>query len=117
MVPDMRELHVAPEERSDPLGEVNQSSLPRQVHRCPDRVLFLTTGFCSAYYRYCTRSHLVSEKDMVHAGISRWDEAIEYLRRHPEVRDVLLSEGGPLILLNTRLAAGYRWDMVFNIAE
>ncbi|MGC9470840.1 MAG: KamA family radical SAM protein [Bacteroidales bacterium] len=103
MVPDIRELHKAPEEQSDPLGEENQSPLPQLVHRYPDRVLFLTTGFCSAYCRYCTRSHLVSKKDKVHASIIQWDEAIEYIRLHPEVRDVLLSGGDPLTLSDARL--------------
>jgi lysine 2,3-aminomutase len=46
-------------EEKDPLGEDHQSPVPGIVHRYPDRVLFLTTGFCSTYCRYCTRSRMV----------------------------------------------------------
>ncbi len=103
MVPDIRELLVTPEEKSDPLGEENQSPVPQLVHRYPDRVLFLTTGFCSAYCRYCTRSHMVSRKEKVHASNAQWDEAIFYIRQHPEVRDVIISGGDPLTLPDSRL--------------
>jgi len=103
MVPVYQELLVAPEERADPLGEENQSPVPQLVHRYPDRVLFLTTGVCAAYCRYCTRSHMVSSKDKIHARISQWDTALNYIRMHPEIRDVLLSGGDPLTLSDERL--------------
>lgn len=103
MVPVLGELLVSPEEKADPLGEENQSPVPQLVHRYPDRVLFLTTGFCAAYCRYCTRSHMVSKKDKLHLNHAQWEEAIEYIRQHPEVRDVLLSGGDPLTLSDTRL--------------
>jgi lysine 2,3-aminomutase len=103
MVPVYNELILSPEEMADPLGEENQSPVPQLVHRYPDRVLFLTTGVCAAYCRYCTRSHMVSKKDKVHARIAEWDTAIDYIRMHPEIRDVLLSGGDPLTLTDTRL--------------
>ncbi len=103
MVPVYNELVLSPEEMADPLGEENQSPVPQLVHRYPDRVLFLTTGVCAAYCRYCTRSHMVSKKDKVHARIAQWDAALDYIRMHPEIRDVLLSGGDPLTLTNARL--------------
>jgi lysine 2,3-aminomutase len=103
MVPVHNELILSPEEMADPLGEENQSPVPQLVHRYPDRVLFLTTGVCAAYCRYCTRSHMVSKKDKVHARIAEWDTALDYIRMHPEIRDVLLSGGDPLTLSDARL--------------
>ena len=103
MVPVYNELILSPEEMADPLGEENQSPVPQLVHRYPDRVLFLTTGVCAAYCRYCTRSHMVSKKDKVHSRIAEWDTALDYIRMHPEVRDVLLSGGDPLTLTDARL--------------
>jgi lysine 2,3-aminomutase len=103
MIPVHNELILSPEEMADPLGEENQSPVPQLVHRYPDRVLFLTTGVCAAYCRYCTRSHMVSKKDKVHARIAEWDTALDYIRMHPEIRDVLLSGGDPLTLSDARL--------------
>ena len=103
MIPVYNELILSPEEMADPLGEENQSPVPQLVHRYPDRVLFLTTGVCAAYCRYCTRSHMVSKKDKVHARIAQWDTALDYIRMHPEIRDVLLSGGDPLTLSDLRL--------------
>jgi lysine 2,3-aminomutase len=103
MIPVINELTVTPEEVSDPLGEEDQSPVPQLVHRYPDRVLFLTTGVCAAYCRYCTRSHLVSRKDKVHSRFAEWDRALDYIRQHPEIRDVLLSGGDPLTMSEERL--------------
>jgi lysine 2,3-aminomutase len=103
MIPVYDELVLAPEEMADPLGEETQSPVPQLVHRYPDRVLFLTTGMCAAYCRYCTRSHMVSKKEKVHATLAAWDTALDYIRMHPEIRDVLLSGGDPLTLSDARL--------------
>lgn len=103
MVPVLDELKVSPGEESDPLGEENDSPVPLIVHRYPDRVLFMVTGFCSAFCRYCTRSHMVSKKDKMHATSSQIDEAIAYIKNHNEVRDVIISGGDPLTLSDDRL--------------
>ena len=64
------------------------------MHRYPDRVLFLATGTCSTYCRYCTRSRLVGNPGGEYQFSTRqWGEAIAYLEAHTEVRDVLLSGG------------------------
>jgi len=81
----------------DSLAEDRHSPVPGLVHRYPDRVLMLVTTQCASYCRYCTRSRIVGDPT---ANFSRADfEAqIEYLKRTPQVRDVLLSGGDPLTL-------------------
>ncbi|NMC53802.1 MAG: lysine 2,3-aminomutase [Chloroflexi bacterium] len=81
----------------DSLAEDRHSPVPGLVHRYPDRVLMLVTTQCASYCRYCTRSRIVGDPS---ATFSRHDfEAqLDYLRRTPQVRDVLLSGGDPLAL-------------------
>lgn len=97
MIPTINELVISKGESADPLSEEHHSPVPNLVHRYPDRVLFLATGFCSAYCRYCTRSHMVA-KDKCHVGIKAWEPALQYIREHKEVRDVLISGGDPLTM-------------------
>src|SRR6516225_10215519 len=102
VVPRVEETHVASWEMSDPCGEDSHSPVPGLVHRYPDRVLFLVTDRCASYCRYCTRSRLVSNA----SGYDfhpEFDRQIEYVQRHPEVRDVLLSGGDPLLLSDDKL--------------
>lgn len=103
MVPVYDEYLISDVESSDPLREEDFSPVPHLVHRYPDRVLFLITGFCAAYCRYCTRSHMVSQKEKCHPDRFAWDLALEYIRSHTEIRDVLLSGGDPLTLSDSRL--------------
>ncbi|MGH6829456.1 MAG: KamA family radical SAM protein, partial [Rhizomicrobium sp.] len=91
-------------EDEDPLSEDHDTVVPGLVHRYPDRVLFLATGTCSTYCRYCTRSRLVGNPGgEYHFSIRQWGEAIAYLEAHEEVRDVLLSGGDPLTLSDDKL--------------
>ena len=102
VVPRIEENSVAPWEMSDPCGEDSHSPVPGIVHRYPDRVLFLVTDRCASYCRYCTRSRLVSNA----AGydfVPNFKEQLDYIRRTPSVRDVLLSGGDPLLLSDERL--------------
>jgi lysine 2,3-aminomutase len=102
VIPRVEETRAAPWEMSDPCGEDSHSPVPGLVHRYPDRVLFLVTDRCAAYCRYCTRSRLVSNA----TGYDfhpEFDRQIEYIARHPEIRDVLLSGGDPLLLSDDRL--------------
>jgi lysine 2,3-aminomutase len=103
VVPVAMELNQSPGEVEDPLSETHDSPVPLIVHRYPDRVLFLVTNFCSAFCRYCTRTHMVARQDQHHSSQAEWDQAIDYIRNHPEVRDVLLSGGDPLTLSDSRL--------------
>jgi lysine 2,3-aminomutase len=94
----------APGEAEDPLGEESDTVVPGLVHRYPDRVLFLVTGFCSVYCRYCTRSRMVGNPGGEYRFNTRqWERAIEYIAAHTAIRDVLLSGGDPLTLSDNRL--------------
>jgi lysine 2,3-aminomutase len=102
VIPRIEETHTAPWEMSDPCGEDTHSPVPGLVHRYPDRVLFLVTDRCASYCRYCTRSRLVSNA----AGYDfhpEFDRQLDYVRQHPEIRDVLLSGGDPLLLSDDKL--------------
>jgi lysine 2,3-aminomutase len=104
VIPRLEETHRASWEMSDPCGEDSHSPVPGLVHRYPDRVLFLVTDRCAAYCRYCTRSRLVSNA----TGYDfhpEFDRQIEYIRNHPEIRDVLLSGGDPLLFSDDKLDA------------
>lgn len=94
----------APGEADDPLSEDHDTVVPGLVHRYPDRVLFLTTGTCSTYCRYCTRSRLVGNPGGEYQFSTRqWEQALGYLEEHTEVRDVLLSGGDPLTIGDDKL--------------
>ncbi|MCW8970079.1 MAG: KamA family radical SAM protein, partial [Rhodospirillales bacterium] len=103
-VPVGQEYIRMPGEADDPLGEDHDTAAPGLVHRYPDRVLFLTTGFCSTYCRYCTRSRMVGEAGGEYDFSTRqWEQALTYIARHPEIRDVLLSGGDPLTIADEKL--------------
>jgi lysine 2,3-aminomutase len=104
MVMATREFERTPEESIDPLSEDADSPVPGLVHRYPDRVLFLTTGTCPVYCRYCTRSRMVGSQDGDYEfSTSQWQRAIDYIAATPGIRDVLLSGGDPLVLSDDRL--------------
>ena len=90
-------------ESDDPLGEDHDAAVPGLVHRYPDRVLFLTTGFCSTYCRYCTRSRMVGGGGEYTFSLPQWQRAIDYIAAHTEIRDVLLSGGDPLTIATDKL--------------
>jgi lysine 2,3-aminomutase len=103
-IPVGTEYLRTPGEADDPLGEDHDSTVPGLVHRYPDRVLFLATGTCSTYCRYCTRSRMVGEAGGEYTfSKSQWDQALTYIEAHPEIRDVLISGGDPLTLGDDRL--------------
>jgi lysine 2,3-aminomutase len=102
VIPRAEEMVTAPWEMIDPCGEDEHMPVPGLVHRYPDRVLFLVTDRCAAYCRYCTRSRVVSGAGDQHLHTD-FTEAINYIRDHPEVRDVLLSGGDPLLFSDERL--------------
>lgn len=103
-IPVGDEYLKTPGEADDPLGEDHDAAVPGLVHRYPDRVLFLSTAFCSTYCRYCTRSRMVGEAGGdYNFSKSQWDKALEYIEAHTEIRDVLISGGDPLTLSDDRL--------------
>ena len=97
VVPTMRELVISPGEENDPLHEESMCPVENLVHRYPDRALLLSTGFCSVYCRYCTRSHMVL-KDKKHFGVKAWETSISYIQNNQNIRDVVISGGDPLTM-------------------
>ena len=95
--PSSSELIIADHDMADPLAEDKDSPAPGITHRYPDRVLFTISNMCSMYCRHCTRKRKVGDVDfipnkgMIKAGLS-------YIKKTPQIRDVLLSGGDPLML-------------------
>ncbi|GAB4179959.1 MAG: lysine 2,3-aminomutase [Calditrichia bacterium] len=95
--PSSAELIITDYDMADPLAEDKDSPAPGITHRYPDRVLFTISNMCSIYCRHCTRKRKVGDVDyipnkgMIKAGIS-------YIKKTPQIRDVLLSGGDPLML-------------------
>jgi len=100
-IPDVQELDDS-EGFEDPLCEERDSPVPGLTHRYPDRVLLLVSNQCAMYCRFCTRKRKVGDpfKRITRAQILR---GIEYIGGHPEIRDVLLSGGDPLLLSDAYL--------------
>ena len=97
VVPTIHEMVPFEAEMADSLAEDAHSPVPGLVHRYPDRVLMLVTTQCASYCRFCTRSRVVGDST---AQFSRtdYDQQLDYVARTPQVRDVLLSGGDPLVL-------------------
>lgn len=95
--PSVRELEVEDYDLTDPLAEDVDMTAPCITHRYPDRVLFLVSNICAMYCRHCTRKRKVGDLDSVPAR-KEVEAGLGYIRDHPEVRDVLLSGGDPLML-------------------
>ncbi len=95
--PSPLELIITKADMADPLHEDQDSPAPCITHRYPDRVLFLVSGVCSMYCRHCTRKRRVGDKDQIPSR-KEMLAGIDYIRRTPQVRDVLLSGGDPFML-------------------
>ncbi len=102
VIPRIEEMETSPEELLDPCGEDGNMPVPGLVHRYPDRVLFLVTDRCAAYCRYCTRSRLVSNSQGYDFH-PEYEQGLRYIESHPEIRDVLLSGGDPLLMADRKL--------------
>lgn len=101
LIPSLSESDDMDFQRRDPLGEVDHESVPHLIHRYPDRALMFVTDRCAAYCRYCTRKRLVGQGPTPHRD--NWTQAIEYIRSHSEIKDVILSGGDALFLSDTHL--------------
>jgi lysine 2,3-aminomutase len=95
VIPDERELQDNGL-FEDPLSEDSDSPVPSIVHRYPDRCLFLVSHVCASYCRFCTRKRKVGDPTKI--NFKFFDQGIEYIQSHPEIRDVILSGGDPLLL-------------------
>ena len=103
-VPDVRELQPEPEERDDPIGDHAFSPAEGVVHRYPDRVLLKLVNACAVYCRFCFRREMVGP---ARGGLSRraLAEALDYIRARPQIWEVILTGGDPLVLSARRLKA------------
>ena len=97
IIPTAGEIAPFTGEMEDSLAEDAHSPVPGLVHRYPDRVLMLVTTQCASYCRYCTRSRIVGDPTQTFSS-KDFEAQLDYLRRTPQVRDVLLSGGDPLTL-------------------
>ena len=97
VIPTEKEITTFTGMMEDSLAEDAHSPVPGLVHRYPDRALMLVTTQCGSYCRYCTRGRIVGDPN---ATFSRQelDAQIDYLEKTPQIRDVLLSGGDPLVL-------------------
>ncbi len=101
-IPLKKEIDKSDADMEDPLHEDADSPVPGLTHRYPDRVLLLITDMCAMYCRHCTRRRFAGQQDKG-LPIDRIDAAIEYIKKHSEVRDVLLSGGDCLLVSDERL--------------
>jgi len=102
-VPDIREWSPTPGDRRDPLGEEEHEVAPGLIRRYPDRALLLVSDRCAGHCRFCTRRRWVGRGGGA-GPRARWAAALAYLARHPEVKDVIVSGGDPLVMSTRRLA-------------
>jgi lysine 2,3-aminomutase len=102
-VPTVAELADVPEERADPIGDQRWSPLPGIVHRYPDRVLLKPTLLCPVYCRFCFRREVVGKKGgmLDQAALER---AFDYIRRRPQIWEVIVTGGDPFLLTPRRIA-------------
>jgi lysine 2,3-aminomutase len=103
-VPHALESREVPGDLRDPLGEEANEVAPHLVQRYPDRALLLATDRCSVYCRFCTRSRMVGNGGGTRSLVSL-EPAFAYLRAHPEVQEVIVSGGDPLVMKSERVAA------------
>ena len=97
IIPDIKENRKGLQALKDPLGEENHSPSKYLIHRYPDRVVFLITDLCPIYCRYCTRKRFTA-KDKSIINKKEYEKALEYIRKNPGIREVILSGGDPLTL-------------------
>jgi lysine 2,3-aminomutase len=104
-IPDVAELDRRPEEDADPIGDDSHSPVEGVVHRYPDRVLLKLTPVCAVYCRFCFRREMVGPGKpgaLSPAAIAR---ALDYIRSDPNIWEVILTGGDPLVLSARRLRA------------
>lgn len=96
-VPQMQELKILPEENPDPIGDDEYSPVKGIVHRYPDRLLLKLANVCAVYCRYCFRREKVGPGSQVLTPEEKKD-AYAYIASNPDVWEVILTGGDPLIL-------------------
>lgn len=95
LMPHVLEMQMGEQQMLDPLGEKKNQAGKRLIHRYSDRVLFLVTDICSVYCRFCTRKHFTGN-EQAFLKKDEYQEALDYIRAHQGIREVILSGGDPL---------------------
>jgi lysine 2,3-aminomutase len=103
-VPRPEELATQPGESADPIGDHVHSPVAGIVHRYPDRVLFKLVQVCAVYCRFCFRREMVGPGKVTALSDAAYHGALDYIRAHPEIWEVILTGGDPLMLSPRRLA-------------
>ncbi|APZ42391.1 EF-P beta-lysylation protein EpmB [Acidihalobacter ferrooxydans] len=103
VLPQARELLDIPGYVADPVGDLSAEVAPGVLHKYHGRVLLVSTGACAIHCRYCFRRHFPYAESNPSGG--HWQDALSYLRAHPEVEELILSGGDPLVLDDAKLGA------------
>jgi len=101
-IPSVKELESHTCDIEDSLNEHEQMPVKGLVHRYPNRCIILTTLNCSSYCRFCTRSFFVGGNNLLGFD-TEYKEQLEYVKKHEEIVDVILSGGDTLLLPDTKI--------------
>jgi lysine 2,3-aminomutase len=102
-VPSAGELLTQPGENADPIGDHAHSPVDGIVHRYPDRVLFKLVHVCAVYCRFCFRREMVGPGKATTLTPDAYRRALDFIAAHPEIWEVILTGGDPLMLSPRRL--------------
>src|SRR6202158_1688686 len=103
-IPSAEELVSRPGESADPIGDHAHSPVAGIVHRYPDRVLFKLVHVCAVYCRFCFRREMVGPGKATALSEGSYRDALDYIRTHSQIWEVILTGGDPLMLSPRRLA-------------
>jgi len=102
VLPQQAELLETALFQRDPLQEKSVNPLPGLLHKYQSRALLIVTGACAVHCRYCFRREFPYSENQT--GQRQWDEVIAYLNAHPEINEIILSGGDPLLAPDSVLA-------------
>lgn len=102
-IPTEQELNLLPEDLADPIGDNSHSPVPGIVHRHKDRVLFKLVHSCPVYCRFCFRREMVGPIGDHALLPETFETALAYIRKHPEIWEVILTGGDPFVLAPRRI--------------
>ena len=102
-VPDGWELQITRDENADPIGDDAHSPVEGVVHRYPDRVLLKLVHVCAVYCRFCFRREMVGPGKPTMLSKDALAKALDYIRAHGDIWEVILTGGDPLVLSPRRL--------------
>lgn len=104
-IPSAQELIISPEELPDPIGDAAHSPLEGIIHRYPDRVLLKLVHICPVYCRFCFRREMLGAKGQEFLSKEALARALDYIAAHPQIWEVILSGGDPLVLSARRIGS------------